>query len=532
MIVEARTTGEAARIAGATGGEHLAGKEPGKLSRRVRVAGDFEVHRAVVETVTVLFKLFDDDGEQVPSGWSVTGASFEVEWPKDPCVVRSHFGARRFAYNWALGQVKADLDAKKSDPDHVVVPWSLQALRKRWNKDKPGVAPWWEENSKECYSAGIADLVRALSNWSSSKAGERKGRKVGFPKFKSRRRDHARVRFTTGAMSFGPDRRTIVVPVIGALRSKENTRRVERHLSKGNARLLSMTLSERWGRLFVSANYALRTKCISPSGKGPRKPEARAGTDLGLRDLATVADTEGDITIFSNPAPLRASLTERRAAGRQLSRRIPGSLGHRAAKTKLARLDRRCVHLRLEAHHQLTRWLMNTYGENVVEDLDLAAMKRSMGRRAFRRSVSDAALGQVRPMATYKAERCGSKLTVADRWFPSSQIHHGCGCRLIAEHKLDKMLACAVTGELVDRDINAALNLRDWPGHASCGSVGATAPFVSSSVGSNGDGGSDAQATVHLGSRCKTGASVSAVRGEAGTEPTDRGGTPQGVQTR
>ncbi len=532
MLVEARTVKEAARIATATGGVHLPGKEPGKLSLRVRITGDFEAHRESVESVTVLFTLFDDDGGQVPSGWSITGASFEVEWPTDPSVVRSHFGGRRFAYNWALGQVKADMDAKKDDPEHKSVPWTLAALRKRWNEVKGEVAPWWAENSKECYSAGIADLVQGLSNWSSSKAGKRKGRKVGFSKFKSRHRDQARVRFSTGTMRFEPDRRTITLPVIGALRSKENTRRVERHLSNGNAHLLSMTLSERWGRLFVSVSYAVRTKIVSPSGKTPSKPEARAGTDLGLRDLATVADTEGAITIFFNPAPLRASLTGRRATGRQLSRRIPGSRGHRAAKAKLARLDRRCVRLRLESHHQLTRWLVDTYGENVIEDLDLAAMKKSMGRRAFRRSVSDAALGQVRPMATYKAERSGSQLTVADRWFASSQIHHGCGCRLIAEHKLDKMLVCAATGERVDRETNAALNLRDWPDHASCGSVGATAPYVSSSVGSNGDGGSDAQGTAHPGSGRKTGAPVSAVRGEARTEPSNGRGTPQGVHSR
>ena len=532
MLVEARTVKEAARIAMATGGTHLPGKEPGKLSRRVQITGDSEPHREAVESITVLFRLFDDDGREMPSGWVITGAEFEVEWPKDRSVIHSHFGGRRFAFNWARRQVAADMDAKKAEPEHNSVPWTLPALRKKWNEVKDEVAPWWAENSKECYSAGIADLVQGLSNWKASKAGKRKGQKVGFPKFKSRHRDRARVRFSTGTMRLESDRRTIVLPVIGALRSKENTRRVQRHLAKGNAKILSMTLSERWGRLFVSVNYAVRIKVVTPSGKTPRKPEVRAGTDLGLRDLATVADTEDNITIFPNPAPLRASLSERRVAGRQLSRRIPGSRGHRAAKAKLARLDRRCVHLRLESHHQLTRWLVDTYGENVIEDLDLAAMKRSMGRRVFRRSVSDAALGQVRPMATYKAERSGSQLTVADRWFASSQIHHGCGCKLIAEHKLDKMLTCAVTGELVDRDINAALNLRDWPDHASCGSVGATAPYVSSYVGSNGDGGSDAQGTVHLGSGCKTGTPVSAVRGEARTEPSDGEGTPQGVHSR
>jgi putative transposase len=49
----------------------------------------------------------------------------------------------------------------------------------------------------------------------------------------------------------------------------------------------------------------------------------------------------------------------------------------------------------------------------VIEDLDLGAMKKSMGRRAFRRSVSDAALGQIRPQLTYKMAWRGTTLTVA-----------------------------------------------------------------------------------------------------------------------
>ena len=101
-------------------------------------------------------------------------------------------------------------------------------------------------------------------------------------------------------------------------------------------------------------------------------------------------------------------------------------------------------------------------------------MKRGMGRRAFRRSVSDAAMGLIRPQLVYKTSRTGATLTVADRWFPSSQIHHGCfqadgsPCRLESKRdagkiKMDKVLRCPITGEDMDRDINAARNLRDWP---------------------------------------------------------------------
>ena len=251
----------------------------------------------------------------IPAGWVARGFTFEVTWPADPgaaAKIHSHFGARRFAYNRALAQVKADLDAKKADPAHVSVPWNLYAIRKQFNAEKHAIAPWWEENSKEAYATGIADLCVALENWSDSRSGKRVGSKVGFPRFRSKRKGHARVRFTTGAMRVEPDRRTITLPVVGTLRSKESTRGLERLVATGRGRILSATLSEWWD------------------------------------------DSS--------------------------SRRIPGSNGHRAAKAKLARLDRRTVHLRRVSAHQLTSWLADTYAEVVIEDLDLAAMTRTPSR--------------------------------------------------------------------------------------------------------------------------------------------------------
>jgi putative transposase len=95
VIVEMRTLAQAARVATATGGAQLAGA-PGRdgaprLSRRVDVGADFGAHRAAVEAVSVLFKLFDDTGGrlvEVPSGWMVTAAKFEVEWPAEPAPLR------------------------------------------------------------------------------------------------------------------------------------------------------------------------------------------------------------------------------------------------------------------------------------------------------------------------------------------------------------------------------------------------------------------------------------------------------------
>jgi putative transposase len=148
----------------------------------------------------------------IPDGWVARGFVFEVGWPEAHEVassIRSQFGGRRYAYNWALGQVKADMEARQIDPAPESVPWNLYSLRQRWNAEKAAIAPWWAENSKEAYATGIADLAVALKNWSDSKKGKRQGGQVGFPKLRCRHQDRARVRFTTGAIRVEPDRRTV-----------------------------------------------------------------------------------------------------------------------------------------------------------------------------------------------------------------------------------------------------------------------------------------------------------------------------------
>ncbi|WP_201732728.1 RNA-guided endonuclease TnpB family protein [Acidithrix sp. C25] len=315
-------------------------------------------------------------------------------------------------------------------------------------------------------------------------------------------KDRNRVRFTTGTMGFEDDHRTIVLPMIGALRSMENTRRIQRHLAKNNARLLKRTLSQRWGRLFVSCQLAIKTSVVTPPSATMSKKDPRAGVDLGLRSLATIADSNGSMTAIPNPAPLRATMNERRRVGRNLIRRIPGSHGHRQAKAKLVKLDRKAVYVRRESIHQLTCYLVDNYSEVKIEDLNIAAMGRSMGRRALRRSVSDAGLGAFKPTLTYKAERAGVKVVVVDRFFPSSQIHHNCTGRLTGA-KLAKRLICDTCHVEVDRDENASLNIRDWS-VISCGPVGSSALPVPRPFGT---GGSCDDGMTHHRPRCSCDAS-------------------------
>jgi putative transposase len=418
----------------------------------------------------------------IPGGWVARGFRFEVEptRPEQPAWIGQHFGARRFAYNWALEQVKANLDARTADPTVPLLPWNFYDLRRAWNQAKDEVAPWWRACSKEAYASGIADLVQALRNWADAKAGRRAGHPVGFPRFKSRRRDHGRVRFTTGAMRLEPDRRHLVLPVIGRLRSKESTRRLERLVAKGRARILSITLSGRGERLYVSVQAI-----IVHTPRPPTEADGSCGIDLGIgSEWAVIAHDDGTIERVAHPAPWLAGQKERRRVARQRSRRIVGSRGFRQASAKLAKLDRRAANLRTNQLHTLTTTLSRRYGSIVIEDLDVAAMGRGMGRRAFRRGVYQAGIGKVRPMLAYKCADMGSELVVADRWFASSKTHHGCGGYLADLTLSDRLWVCPRCGEWVDRNANAALNLRDWTGPVERdrvvqrGGVAAPAPFV------------------------------------------------------
>src|SRR6266545_3347580 len=100
----------------------------------------------------------------IPDGWVARGFRFEVAatTPQQPAKIAQAFGARRFAYNWALEQVKANLDARAADGAVSPLPWNVYALRKRWNQAKHQVAPWWRAASKEAYASGIADLVAVV----------------------------------------------------------------------------------------------------------------------------------------------------------------------------------------------------------------------------------------------------------------------------------------------------------------------------------------------------------------------------------
>lgn len=394
-------------------------------------------------------------------------------------ALASHAGAARFAYNWGRATVierldsrsaltvlalrqGASLDEAKAWAEEVAgpVPWSLPALRREWNAAKAEVAPWWAENSKEAYNSGLDALARALDGWSKSRRGQRKGRRVGFPR--RHKLGHRRsFRVTTGAFGVVDDRH-IRLPRIGLVRTKEPATKLMAMLAAGTARVLSASVSEHAGRWYVSFGCE-----VQRSEAVPAFPDVVVGVDVGVRHLAVVSTGE------QVPNPKHLSKWARRQARlqRQCSRRQGPAKGRapskrwRQSKAALSRVHAKVAAARADGLHKLTTGLATTYGTVVVEDLNVAGMTATAkgsghwrGKAGLNRAILDASPAELRRQLAYKCAWYGSRLVVADRWYPSSKTCSSCGRRKPSLPLAERSYRCEC-GLVIDRDLNAAANL-------------------------------------------------------------------------
>ena len=356
----------------------------------------------------------------------------------------SHAGAARFAYNAGLAHVKEAIDAGEK-PD-----WSFYSLVNWWNANKNSLAvgadgaTWWQENSKESYCRALESLSKGLSNWSKSRRGDRKGRKVGFPKFKAKGR--ATPKFAYGTGSFGlvkNDPKALKLPRIGRVHCMENVAALV-----GDAKVKRMTVSRRAGRWYAS----LTVERDDTPAKRPTKGGA-VGVDLGVKTLATLSDG----AVIENPRYLKKSERKLKRAQKSLSRKVQGSNRRAKARMKVARLHAHVANQRLDAMHKLTTRLAETFSDISIEDLHVAGMVKN---HHLAKSIMDAAFGEFRRQLEYKTTRTGARLHVVDRWYRSSKTCSGCGSVKAKLSLSERTYKCDSCGLTMDRDLNAAINIK------------------------------------------------------------------------
>jgi putative transposase len=266
--------------------------------------------------------------------------------PDQAVYFRKAIGTARFAYNWALDQLKQALDAGKPLD-------SVLTLKKRFNAIKREQFLWVYQVTKCAVEGAFANLASALSNFRASKCGRRKGQRIGFPRFKRKKRGLGS--FYLANDKFSLDGHWLIVPKLGRVNMSEPLRFA--------GKILGATISERAGWWWVSIQVDV-----------PREPPMHAGhalgVDVGLKDLVVTSDGER----FENQKPFRRAIGRVKRLQRTVSRRQKGSQNRAKAVRRLARAHYRVACLRADIQHKLTTRLAQQAAMLGIEDLNVVGM--------------------------------------------------------------------------------------------------------------------------------------------------------------
>ncbi|KQO98457.1 RNA-guided endonuclease InsQ/TnpB family protein [Leifsonia sp. Leaf264] len=379
-------------------------------------------------------------------------------------VFNDYIHSRTTAYQAGLkapthGELSAGLTAAKRTPE------------REWLAEMPAVA----------LQQAQRDADQAYRNFFSSIAGTRRGRRVGAPKYRSKKDNRHTARFPTSAS-------TVLVRRVGKNRGRLTLTGIPGELTLAWSRDLPSAASsvtvirEADGRHYVSF-------VVDRAAQEQLPATGRVvGIDLGLTDLATIIDEDDqsrkvDAARLFRKAEAKLAAVQKESARRKAradrasaraktagseapvvdpqQRRGGSSVREAAARRKVANLHRGVREARLDAHHKLARQLVRENQVIVLETLGITGLARTR----MAKSVHDAGWGILTRLIEEKAAASGRTVIRVPRNFPSTRMCSAPGCTFVWGEALSldvREWDCPDCGATHDRDVNAAANLRNY----------------------------------------------------------------------
>jgi len=407
----------------------------------------------------------------------------QVEYLKRAC------GTRRFVYNWGREHWEAEYQAYKAEQETIpeaerkLTSPNAMALKSQFHAIRERDYPWTYDVTKCVVEGAFDDLDKAYANFFAGRA--------EYPKYK--KKGKSRESFDLSNDKFVVGSHWISIPGLG--RFLLDTQTIEKGRGKLRRKLGTVNLSEKW-RFIEEGKASFPTKkrkrrkqvlCHQVKIWGatvsceaghwyisiqvdikkalPPTPQPVVGVDVGLKQAAVVSDGRR----LENQKPLAVHLKRLGTWQRRLSRkkktkdpetgRTTFSRTYEKQRLKVARKHQQIAAIRADVQHKFTTELARTCGAIGIEDLHILGM---MANRKLARAVADAAMGQLLTFLKNKMASAGGQVFIASRWFPSTKRCSGCGHvkkRMPLKHRTYQCLAC---GLVIDRDLNAALNLAQF----------------------------------------------------------------------
>ncbi len=344
-------------------------------------------------------------------------------------LIHKTFGCVRFVYNYYLNKRKEMYEQSRKTFNYRKCSMDLTQLKNEYQ--------WLREVDKFALQNSLRDLENAYINFFK---GIKKGIKVGYPQFKSKKMHRLTYRSNFCNNNLLVFENLVQLPKLGKVKCKVS-RKVE-------GRILNATVSQE-----PSGKYFIAIHCTQVDiSKLPETGQA-VGIDMGIRTFATLSDG----SCIENPKYLEKSLKKLKKLQRELSRKTNGSTRWEKQRIKIARLHEHIANQRQDMQQKASTDIIRNNDVICIEDLGIQDM---MKNKYISRYIGDAGWGNFLKQLVYKAEWYGRSVIRVEDDYCSSQICSVCGFKNIkAKNFSHPKWKCPECGTVHDRDVNAATNI-------------------------------------------------------------------------
>ena len=359
--------------------------------------------------------------------------------------IRRTIGTCRYVYNFYLGHNKALHDnGEKFMTGKSFSLWLNNEYIPN-NPDKIWIREVYSKSVKKSIEDGCTAFTRFFKHQSD------------FPKFKKKGKSDVKMYFVrNNPKDCQCERHRLKIPTLGWVRIKEKG---YIPTTKDGYMIRSGTVSVKAGRFYVSVLVEI------PDINIDNNSNEGIGIDLGLKDFATISNGKiyRNINKSAGLKKLEKQLIrEQRSLSRKYENLKKGESTQRAniqkQKLKVQKLQHKMDNIRTDYINKTIAEIVKTKPSYItIEDLNVKGM---MKNRCLSKAVASQKFYEFRTRLKAKCDENGIELRVADRFYPSSKTCHHCGFVRKNLKLSDRIYRCEC-GYVADRDLNAALNLKD-----------------------------------------------------------------------
>ena len=347
-------------------------------------------------------------------------------------LLSKFFGCVRYIYNWGLNAKTSAYKENGKAVGYVQLAKELTSLKQQQDHE------WLNECTTEALQQSLRSLDNAFTAFFRKKA--------KYPRFKSKKHTRDSVKFIN-SVHFDFENWIVKLPKLGKVKLCKNRTFNQSACKQGTCTVSRDHCGTYWCVITVDDLQPKPTKAKLVK-------ENAIGVDLGIKDYAILSDG----TKFTNPKHLEKAQRNLSHLQKVFARKGKDSKNQERMRVKVAKCHRSISNQRSDFLHKLSTHLVKNYDVICLEDLNVKGMEQN---HHIARAIQGAAWSEFVRQLEYKSEFFGKNVLFIGRFEPSSKLCHKCGY-INQDLKLsDREWVCPICGKKHDRDINAAMNIKE-----------------------------------------------------------------------